>query len=710
MSDQHPQPDVAIGETLLAADGDRPRRVMEQRELRAALAGESEPGELAMMATILPESLSSGAFDETLYPGELEQSLTLPPEQSATGGLVEVARPEEVPDGSERERIGAGRGRYASLPLLELERGDEGHAPHFVLGEVLGQGGTGVVRKAQQAALGRDVAIKSLHQRLATDLDVYLLREARLTGMLEHPNIIPVYALGVDRGGQLLLVMKRVEGVPWSTLIHDPEHPMWAELGDDQERWHVETLMQICHAVHYAHSMGVIHRDLKPDNVMVGAFGQVYLLDWGVALATDDRVAVRGIVGTPAYMAPEMANPEPEAVSPRTDVYLLGGVLHEILTGRPPHSHRTLAELFKSLVHEEALTLDELEGLNEGLQRIARQALEWDPGDRFPDAQALRQALTEHLQHRAAFALLKDAQARLADIRALLSALGEQEVTTPYAIALNRTFAEGRFAFLEALEALPESAAPEASEGLQELIERMVRFELLCRNPIVATALLDDLPRPNPALEAEIRALEAQMAAREEELERLQDAEHERDLDVGRGSRGLFMLVLGVLMGLLPLTVAALNKTGVAGVPPMVGLILGAVGILALLAAAIWRFRRSILPNAVSRTIILGIIALVTAIGFHRMLHWLTLEQERLSYAEFVQLFTSDMYIVAVGLVILGLATDRHLLFTTPIFVVGFLLAALTGPEAGMEILAIANIIAIAGVGVLWARRGGARG
>jgi len=191
----------------------------------------------------------------------------------------------------------------------------------LVLREKLGEGGMAVVYVAVQTALGREVAVKTARDG---DLDAAraLVDEARITGALEHPNIVPVHDVGRDDQGRPLIVLKRIEGTPWSETIAT------AKL-----EWNLEQLVHVCRAVAFAHSRGILHRDLKPANVMVGEFGETYVLDWGIALPVDshnDEVA-----GTLAYMAPEML--AAEVLTVRADVYLLGATLYEIVAGEPPH-------------------------------------------------------------------------------------------------------------------------------------------------------------------------------------------------------------------------------------------------------------------------------------------------------------------------------------------------------------------------------------
>src|SRR5262249_2783401 len=154
-----------------------------------------------------------------------------------------------------------------------------------------------------------------------------LLTEAVITGSLEHPSIVPVHALGCDDAGRPVLVMKRIEGVCWRGMARDEHPPGWAAIdaaGGGRRTAHVANLMAVCNAMHFAHRRGVVHRDLKPGNVMIGSYGEVYVVDWGIAARIEAGPSPVALVGTPAYMAPEMVWGEAHRVDARTDVYLLG--------------------------------------------------------------------------------------------------------------------------------------------------------------------------------------------------------------------------------------------------------------------------------------------------------------------------------------------------------------------------------------------------
>jgi serine/threonine-protein kinase len=220
--------------------------------------------------------------------------------------------------------------------------------------EEIGRGGMGRVFRGRDPALGRDLAVKVLREDRGGDpgLERRFVEEAQIGGQLQHPGLVPVYELGRFADRRPYFTMKLVKGRTLADLLK--ERPDQARL--------LTIFEQVCQTVAYAHSKGVIHRDLKPANVMVGAFGEVQVMDWGLAKvlggpdgdpeATTAGTVVRtvrsgstaeedgrtGVVGTPAYMAPEQARGEIEQVDARADVFGLGAILCVILTGQPPHA------------------------------------------------------------------------------------------------------------------------------------------------------------------------------------------------------------------------------------------------------------------------------------------------------------------------------------------------------------------------------------
>ena len=197
---------------------------------------------------------------------------------------------------------------------------------------VLGLGGMGEVYRAWDPILERHVALKLIRAERASDkkLQERFINEARLTAQLEHPGIVSVYSLEKTEDGRALFTMPEFQGRTLRKVIQslhpDPEPAAI--------RRELVSFLRACQAVAYAHDRGVIHHDIKPSNIMVGSFGEVLVLDWGLACRVDTQTAGRTVAGTPRYMSPAQARLEPH--SPSDDVYALGAVMLEIVTGTPP--------------------------------------------------------------------------------------------------------------------------------------------------------------------------------------------------------------------------------------------------------------------------------------------------------------------------------------------------------------------------------------
>jgi serine/threonine protein kinase len=212
----------------------------------------------------------------------------------------------------------------ASLPDFSETR-------YSVLRE-LGRGGMGVVYLAADTELDRQVAVKVLHlDDRSAELAARMKMEAKTLAHLEHPNIVPVYDAGVLPDGRLFYVMKWVQGLRLDEYVRHPH-----SLPD-----RLRLLEKIGEAVAFAHSRGVVHRDLKPDNIMVGAFGEVLIMDWGLAKVLNQAEAAGRVMGTPDWMSPEQSRGE--AVDERTDIWSIGKLL-EFLTGdQAPKTLRSIA-------------------------------------------------------------------------------------------------------------------------------------------------------------------------------------------------------------------------------------------------------------------------------------------------------------------------------------------------------------------------------
>ncbi len=403
------------------------------------------------------------------------------PEHGGVAARVDRALPAISVD-IQGSLAGAPQGRRAvAPPERDLE----------VVG-TLGEGGMGRVFVARQHSLERDVAIKTARDHASPAEREALLAEGVITGSLEHPGIIPIHALGMDGGGRPVLVMKRVEGVAWIDLIHNPSHPGWEGWGggpEDRLEGHLDILIQVCNAVHFAASKGVVHRDIKPANVLIGRFGDVYLADWGIACRLDQGDAPSRLVGTPCTMAPEMACRE--RVDARTDVYLLGATLHEILTGAPRHEGASIAEVLDNARVSAPVVYDN--GVPEELAALANRATSREPHKRPSSALEMRRALEGYRRHKSSAGLARSAAARLDVLRSKLgaSAGGAKDEDLK---EIDQLIAETRFGLTQAIAEWPDNhVAARALEGLDKLLaerrERALALEKLARehDPAIAS-------------------------------------------------------------------------------------------------------------------------------------------------------------------------------------------------------------------------------
>ncbi|MBX3472298.1 MAG: serine/threonine protein kinase, partial [Planctomycetes bacterium] len=300
-------------------------------------------------------------------------------------------------------------------------------APRLEVTGELGRGGMGRVLRARDPAIGREVAKKVLLDptEASPDARARFLHEARVTGQLEHPGIVPVYEVGQERSGEPYFVMKLVRGRSLAAVLEatraDPTH--------DGGRLPVllRQFLKVCEAVAYAHARGVLHRDLKPANVMVGDFGEVLVLDWGLARVRGQPDAAGGVgrlpapgadhaqtqdgelLGTPDYMPPEQAEGRRDAVDERSDVYALGAILFELLTLRPPFVGTTQIHLLKQVLMDAPPDPRAVAPAGRAVPRelaaVALKALARDPAQRYAGAADLAAEVTRFLDGRPVEAL-----------------------------------------------------------------------------------------------------------------------------------------------------------------------------------------------------------------------------------------------------------------------------------------------------------------
>lgn len=346
----------------------------------------------------------------------------------------------------------------------------------YTPGDLLGEGGMGEVRTHHDTRIGRDVAIKSLLQEVrdsARHRERFLF-EARVQGQLEHPGVVPVYEIGKLADESEYLSMKRLTGQTLRKIINDLRSGDRGAMAAFSRRKLLSAFQSLCLAVDYAHQSGVIHRDIKPTNIMLGDFGEVYLLDWGVAKLLDaeerrqgsmldlershDKTEVGEVLGTPGYMSPEQAAGT-GLVDRRSDVFSLGAILFEIITLERlvPYQEGDLTELtllggYDAHISERFPEMDvPLE-----LEQICVEATEHDPDDRTTSARAMHDAIEQFLEGEGD-AKRKQSMSRKhtrAAIRALSLACGSVDEQTGEAVPVAEQSEHRRQAIQEAQKAL----------------------------------------------------------------------------------------------------------------------------------------------------------------------------------------------------------------------------------------------------------------
>lgn len=297
------------------------------------------------------------------------------------------------------------------------------------------RGGMGVIRRAFDHILRREVAIKMMHDGIESSVAVrgQFLKEARIGARLLHPHILPVFDLGVNKAGQIYYTMRLVDGASLGDCLLSLDKAVGTKLVAYPLRKIVQALVRACHGVDYAHQNRVLHLDLKPQNILVSGFDEVFVIDWGLAkdgdvddtdilvdlyrnrsaaYETTTRTGVGGdrVIGTPAYMAPEQVTGNYKSFDPTTDVYALGGILYYILYGKHPNEGRTAVEtmaaiqkpkkrgtLRQGILPRGQRVRKEVREAIDALESICLNALEVDREKRHQDAEKLIVDLNEWL-------------------------------------------------------------------------------------------------------------------------------------------------------------------------------------------------------------------------------------------------------------------------------------------------------------------------
>lgn len=585
--------------------------------------------------------------------------------------------------------------RLAALRARRAETMNVAGESTVRLKQKLADGGMGRVFLAEQVALGREVAVKTLRDEfLEAEFAERLVREARVTGLVEHPHIVPVYTLRTDERGVPQMVMRRIDGVSFRAVLKNPSHPLLEADGTEPLEWAIRVLSDVCDALAFAHSRGIVHLDVKPDNIMVGEFRDVYLVDWGVAASL--REEHRGllpmvdetteVLGTPAYLAPEILDRSLGSAGIATDVFLLGATLYEILAKRPPYRGGTVRDILNEALLARPPELPE--DAPKELVAIARRAMSPKPADRYATASDFRAALARYARHRGSNKLADQGHAFLAILRdeAQAGTTSDERVER-----LTRRFAECRFLFAQALREWPENAF--AHDGMTEVTLLLAELHVAREEHAAARSVLAELTDPSPRFVPRVDALSEDVEAHLKDAQEARVQRNEMDDSASRVARARFVFVIVGIVVLPMFLGVALERLGLY---TWVGWHSLAYGVLVLVAgvSGALAMRRTLMPNRIGRRYIVAFGLLTVGIFGRRGLALL------MGYDTFEDI-AMDLYLFGAASSVIAVFMDRRF-FVVAFASIAAAFAIAFFPEHALLLVAIAGLVGPSTIAVLW--------
>jgi eukaryotic-like serine/threonine-protein kinase len=464
--------------------------------------------------------------------------------------------------------------------------------------KLIAEGGMGRIFEGSQRYPERKVAIKKSKKNTVEDQQ-QLLHEAMIVGALEHPNIIPVHQILISAEEGHSVVMKRIHGISFKQKIVDGCSLLET----------LQILLPVCNAVEYAHSQGIVHRDIKPSNIMIGHFGEVYLLDWGLALNLSDKQ--KGVVGSPSFMAPEMLYSDTTKITEQTDVYLLGATLHYAITGKAKHAGKNIKGIVSQI--QKSQPYHYAPHIPEQLGQLINSACEKNAERRPESVRVLRETIEELVQHWPALQLTQEALVRAFEVSQIRTC---QTVNVDQVQSCHQIFTLARQDFEYALRIWPDNSL--ALDGLEKLLVDMINIHIQQNESAAALLLYSNLQNKFPELLEKIEKQRKKSDQLDPEQQRLLKLGEEHDFVRAQEASAPFAALIALSALLIALWA---NYAYVYEQQQLSNHLLfsSSVAVLLIVCLLIFYRREDLFYNKAARGMYVEVIGTLFTISFNRL-------------------------------------------------------------------------------------------